>query len=392
VLWIKRTIGNASDNWREDIYNLTFGNPLILHPTIVNPRTNPIIYNIAVSFTEFKKIYFSLNDNYKKSPLFLNPLITGNRNDRRPLDSAFFRQIPQLDPESVARIKFNDVYRNGPVAINVINNNPELNLRLNFLTFLRLTGTCGAFVTGLKNSRQNTGTSIDLTDYFKSFKRGSAGIRKILMQGNLKLLTLAQQQTIKTFFRLVNFNIDTVPEVRIRSGACLWGDYALHNHFRDFLYKFFNNCLGINTRTSHFVPDRGRGCTFCTLQGVGIAPDESFLHLFYDCDSATRIHSTFKTKFFYNFNLDADSERLLWFGILPETVPNHPFIVLSVLLIQYGIWQAKLKNKIPSYLKIEGDTFFSLATICKLRGKMTQNFNDVFSRSFRDRIQHGGLH
>jgi hypothetical protein len=39
VLWIKRSIGNASDNWREDIYNLSYGNPLILHPSLVNPHT-----------------------------------------------------------------------------------------------------------------------------------------------------------------------------------------------------------------------------------------------------------------------------------------------------------------------------------------------------------------
>jgi hypothetical protein len=90
VLWIKRVINSATDNWREDIWDITYGNPLVLHPAIVNRDSHPIIFQISKNFDEFKKIYYSLNDNYKKMPLFWNPLMHGNVNDRRPMDLAFF--------------------------------------------------------------------------------------------------------------------------------------------------------------------------------------------------------------------------------------------------------------------------------------------------------------
>jgi hypothetical protein len=394
VLWIKRTIGNASDNWREDIYNMTYGNPLILHPSLVNPRTNPIIYNIAVSFIDFKKVFFGQNDNYKKSHLLMNPLVTGNRNERRLLDLAFFRQIPLLDPVRIANVRFNNIYRNGPLAVAAINDNNNLGIQLNFLTYLRLSGACGAFVNGLKVNRKNTGTSLDLGDFFKSFKKGSAGIRKMLTQSLYKAITFDQLPTTKTFIRLILGDGAHVPEGRLRLGALLWGDVALPNHFRDFLYKFYNNCLGINTRISHFVPDRGRGCTFCSITRVGNVPvpDESFLHLFYDCDHTARIRNTFMNKYFNNFILDDASLKLFWFGIMPERIPVDCVTIISILFMQYGIWRAKLKNKVPSYPKVEGDALFNLATACKIRQTLLNDINNVFSRNIRARIQHGGLH
>jgi hypothetical protein len=66
----------------------------------------------------------------------MNPLVTGNRNDRRLLDLSFFRQIPQLDPVKIANVRFNDIYRNGPLAVAAINGNNNLGIQLNFLTYL----------------------------------------------------------------------------------------------------------------------------------------------------------------------------------------------------------------------------------------------------------------
>jgi hypothetical protein len=103
------------------------------------------------------------------------------------------------------------------------------------------------------------------------------------------------------------------------------------------------------------------------------------------------IRRAFSTKFFSEFNLDAASEKCFWFGILPPNFPDPKIHILAVLLMQYGIWGAKLKKKLPSYLKIEGDVIFALATIAKLK-KQLFIANDDFSRKIRESVLHGGLH
>jgi hypothetical protein len=86
VQWVKRILLAGCDNWREDVYNLTMGNPLLLDPKLVNKQSNPIIYNIAVSFENFKKKFFLLKDNYKKMPIMYNPILFRSRDEKTVLD------------------------------------------------------------------------------------------------------------------------------------------------------------------------------------------------------------------------------------------------------------------------------------------------------------------
>ncbi len=67
----------------------------------------------------------------------------------------------------------------------------------------------------------------------------------------------------------------------IFSVISLWNSQGLTNRSKVFLFKFFNNILGINTRLSHFVPNHSRGCTFCSLNGILPVPDETFMHIFF---------------------------------------------------------------------------------------------------------------
>jgi hypothetical protein len=38
-----------------------------------------------------------------------------DQGDKRLLDLTFFRQNPILDPENLAKIRYRDIYQNGPV-------------------------------------------------------------------------------------------------------------------------------------------------------------------------------------------------------------------------------------------------------------------------------------
>jgi hypothetical protein len=265
VLWIKRLLAEASDNWREDVWNIIYGNPLILHPNLVNKEMHPIIFSIAESFVVFKKTFFELNDNYKKMPIVFNPLLNPTPGDVRPFDLSLFRQIPEIRPEIIARVKFNDIHGGVALNLNTINANPDLNLNLTFLSYLRISGACRNFVANLKNSRDTNNTSIEMGDFF--------------------------------------------------------------------------------------------------------------------------------TKFFNDLNLSEEGRKRFWFGILPAGLPDGKLYSVTILLIQYGFWSAKLKNKKPSPFKIEYDTFSILAAISKLNKKICKNdHNFYFSRRFSTVLHEHGLH
>jgi hypothetical protein len=53
---------------------------------------------------------------------------------------------------------------------------------------------------------------------------------------------------------------------------------------RVFLFKYYGNTLGINSRITHINPEINGGCTFCTLAGeLPPPPSETFAHIFFDC-------------------------------------------------------------------------------------------------------------
>jgi hypothetical protein len=48
--WVFRCFKSCRDNWRNDLYELSLGNPLAFSPQITDSRRHPILYDIAVSY------------------------------------------------------------------------------------------------------------------------------------------------------------------------------------------------------------------------------------------------------------------------------------------------------------------------------------------------------
>jgi hypothetical protein len=120
-----------------------------------------------------------------------------------------------------------------------------------------------------------------------------------------------------------------------------------------FFYKFYNNILGINTRTSHFVPNGTRNCFFCTKLQTPLFNDESFSHLFYDCGTTSTWQNSFLNKHFPELlPLNRLDKKKLWF-LGYTTDIYHSFILAAFLSFQFCIWEAKLSKKIPSFHFLE---------------------------------------
>jgi hypothetical protein len=144
----------------------------------------------------------------------------------------------------------------------------------------------------------------------------------------------------------------------------MWNCTGLTNRQKTFIFKFYNNLLGLNTRLSHFVINQSRGCTFChgTVDPV---PDETFLHLFFDCPVTTSWHDKFLEKYIIGpANLTRGQRlQLFFFGIIPNGTRDNHFLAIAVILFQFCIWEEKLRKKKPSFHTIENlylDTLRSL--------------------------------
>ena len=93
-----------------------------------------------------------------------------------------------------------------------------------------------------------------------------------------KKMNINKLKTVTVFYNLIE--IERRAEKIIKSNNSLWGIHWLKNRVREFLFKFFNNKLGLNTRVSHFVEDFDRSCDLCKASKTLPACEESFTHLF----------------------------------------------------------------------------------------------------------------
>ncbi len=150
-----------------------------------------------------------------------------------------------------------------------------------------------------------------------------------MSQYRKKNFKIEEAQSTVTFLRASGLNFTDPVSYGIR--ISLWGIRGVPNRTKTFLFKYFNNILGINTRLSHFVANRRRGCTFCELRvptagGLGPdpelvpvpaapvpvpvpvpLPDESFEHLFYGCLTTREWQTKFLEAHFPANFIDSDA-------------------------------------------------------------------------------------
>lgn len=142
-----------------------------------------------------------------------------------------------------------------------------------------------------------------------AFKKISRKCRKILAAKQLNRINVKTINSVKSFRR-----INDIPELSDKKFQTMlgsWNKQFLRGRFRMFLFKFFNNTLPINTRTSHFAENATRLCTFCVIKNYPILPDESFAHLFFSCSVTRKWQRDFLSKHAPMLNLDIDANRKL---------------------------------------------------------------------------------
>ncbi len=124
--------------------------------------------------------------------------------------------------------------------------------------------------------------------------------------------------TVRTFFEITG--ITYVGNEMFSNNLSLWNRSGFSNRQKTFFFKFYNNILGLNVRTSHFVPNGTRNCFFCSKNPVPQQNDETFLHLFHTYATTKNWQTTFIGRCLPELPaLVAQDQKSLWFlGYLPD--------------------------------------------------------------------------
>jgi hypothetical protein len=135
---------------------------------------------------------------------------------------------------------------------------------------------------------------------------------------------------------------------------------------REFIFKFRNNLLGLNTRVSHFNGNVDRLCTFCKNSNVIPVPEETFTHLFFECSFSKKAIKGFCAKYMPDYLLDTDGKyiQFLFCGMNCITGTRDNFFLSTVAIsIMLYIWECKLRRIRPAIEALANDIFYGVENI-----------------------------
>jgi hypothetical protein len=156
---------------------------------------------------------------------------------------------------------------------------------------------------------------------------------------------------VNTFFQLIGgVKPDSILVGKMYGS---WNWHFLSNRIRTFCFQFFNNSLGTKTRIAARYRNGGvmldNSCTFCVKANTAQPAREDFAHVFYDC---TQIRNTCNRTFDLLFPADPDpvSRKITYFTGTVRGVGKTDgfFYLLTAILVNYTMWQFRLKKIVPS--------------------------------------------
>jgi hypothetical protein len=371
--WIKRVSQHWCDNWRYDIKKASYGNPLICNGRFFTREDNPALHNICESFGTFSNEFYKKDRNFRKALIFKNPIFKRGRGDDGILDENFFgRNYTFEDFKKIACITYDDFFSNGrQKTLDMLCDDTGINF--NLVTYMRIHEALQFY----KNTRGNVEPAPEQSVKFflKTFTRGSGPYRRILEYGTNSKEKIENNNTVRTF---INFLEIQVPEESVlRACWSAWNRNYFGNRQREFLFKFYNNILGVNARVAHFVPGHSAECTVCVINDEPAPRQaETFLHVFYECYYTSRYRQMAESDFFPEISpLTESQKRAFWLlGIIPTNIGYvcNQFIQSAVFCINYLIWKIKLsKSRTPVSIFRE-DFVFMCRNLLSKSGKLRE--------------------
>jgi hypothetical protein len=295
------------------------------------------------------------------------------RNDNGLLDENFFGRNLSFETYSkIACLKFDDFFTNGrQKTLDQLCDDSGVNFSL--VTYMRIHEALQFYVLSRRNDEPSPDQSV--ATFIKSFSRGSGPYRRIIESSEVNKIKMTENNSVKKFFEFVG--IPVLEEPVLKHCWSAWNHTYFSNQQREFLFKFFNNILGINARVTHFVQNYSAECSICTAHNEPRPVQaETFTHIFFDCSYSNRYRSMAENEFFPEIAQENEqNRRIFWLlGIIPHngTYVCNQFMQSAVFTINYLIWKAKLnKTRVPVSI-LKSDFIFMCRCLLRISVKLRE--------------------
>ncbi len=361
--WVLKAENSSRDNWRAKLRHLCYNNVLCAGPALISKSANPILHNLSASFEQIRIAHDSLHSNFTASSIVNNKIFFRGPGDKLTLDHVYL-ETDENDIKILSRLPATSFYN-----VNGLKTRIELNMdyrvNLSIESYVRLSTCLNHFVWRMRPNARNNGSAISLSENFLHLKRLGKKLRECVTKKRKLELDASKSRSVTSFCQLTHSN----PPFKDTEGSWLelWNTGGLSNRIKKFFFKFYNKILGLNTRVSHFVANQNRSCTFCDGTGTTV-PDETFIHLFMECPTTFDWHNQFLRKYLPHLvHMDLQQRTSLFFwGILPGEGTLNKFLILAIMILQFCVWEEKLRKKKPSFNTIDnlfGEHLCSLTTM-----------------------------
>jgi hypothetical protein len=216
---------------------------------------------------------------------------------------------------------------------------------------------CNVFRIATRKYYRPDGISTSIRTFMMSFKKGTKNFRKVIdIQHKVQNIVLSTQA--KTFLKTTETNEPSVQ--RIKSLFSNWNLHYLSSGIRVFIFKYYSNILGLNSRIAHFNREVYAGCTFCVLRKNLPAPKETLSHIFFNCPTTSEVLVKFYAKYLRGIILEQNTFFLS--NASEYESENRPLSVV-LDLVRYVIWHYKLNKKVPNFNVFEMELQYILGIV-----------------------------
>jgi hypothetical protein len=349
--WIFKAHRSSRDNWRYKLRSLCNGNVLTAGTGLLKKSANPVLHGLSMSYENFRKNHDGTNCNFQSAFVLNNPMFFRGPGDKLPLNLSYLG-LAETGDNPITRLTAREFFNVNGLKSRILLL-IDYGVDISVVGYIRLARCLNHYVTRLRPNNRNDGSCEDIPSSFAALKKPGKKIRLGFFKRKRKKFLLEDQKFSKTFI-LVSGSVFP-GEQQYSKRISLWNISGIPNRIRTFLFRFYNNILGINTRLSHFVPNQSRACTFCTIVNIQQNADETFSHIFYDCPTVRSWHNKFFERYLpENYIRDEqDRKNILFLGTFHNEEKDNSFLLVSVLIFQFCIWDQRLKKKIISYNSIE---------------------------------------
>jgi hypothetical protein len=377
--WAKKAVFSTIDCWRQDINALSGMNTVLADPENFCPEQNPILRGVVSSFYDFKRCYNLVNENFRSSLILGNPNLIKEKRYGIPVGSSFWTEKLQQPHGDISKITISDIITEQGRLKNLDNLNNVFQTTFNRESYVEIKKVVetSLYVINRDRTLLENVRFTSLIDFVRRFKQGSCNFRKIMEVASYGKMNNANNNKIKTYFRLIEH--EKLPDQELKKFSGEWMKIHYPMKVRDFVFKFRNNLLGINTRVSHFAHNVNRGCTFCSISNGGVnTPDETFLHLFFVCPHVKKVLGDFMTNYMFDYGplTDTQLKKFIFTGtnVITDKIDNAFISAISITICFY-LWECKLQKKLPVLAGLTNELFYSLENMRKASSQIKRDMD-----------------